>query len=159
MDIYRREAIFRGLICYISVAGLFDGYARELFARFSGRGGARVHNRIHFGLGKFGESLLRLVRSLDGGAGFLDGDEVGIVQTQKAKPRGASRKLFLRAGVRTTRQNLLDMLVRARDYVHGHEFTHATRGCCSSIGGSFHGAYIAANHYGNVARADVFLAD
>ena len=159
MHIDGREAILGGLIGDVAVAGLFDRYARELFAGFSGRRGACVDDGIHFGLGKFGESLLRLVRPLDGGAGFLDGNEVGIVQTQKAKPRGASRELFLRAGMRTARQNLFDMFVRTRDYVHGNQFSDATRGCCSGIRRGFYGADVAANHHCDVARAYVFFAD
>ncbi len=87
LHVHGSQPVLGGLVGDVAVAGLFDGDARELLAGVSGRGGACVHDRVHLGLGKFGESLLRLMRALDGGAGFLDGNEIGVVQTQKAKPR------------------------------------------------------------------------
>ena len=98
-----------------------------MFAGFGGGVGAGGYDRVNSGLREFGELLLGLVRAFCGGAGFLDGNEVGVAQSQKAKPLSAAGGLFL--GAAAARENLLDEFVRARDYVYGNQLAYAAGGC------------------------------
>src|SRR5688500_8504778 len=82
------------------------------------------------------------------------------VPTTRARISLWSWKLGLRARVGLSdRQRVFEIGVRTRDHVNGDEFTHATGGGGTGIGGSFDRGDVAAHDRGHVAGANLLPPD
>src|SRR6188768_1377466 len=57
------------------------------------------------------------------------------------------------------RERVLEVGVRTRNDVHGHELTHATSRGSACIGGRLHGSDITAHDRGHITGADLLPAD
>src|SRR5687768_10702750 len=96
-------------------------------------------------------------------AAFSPASAASIAPTRpfvSTRPRALSvQDTSGRVARRALWKNGLEVVVRARDHVHRDELSHALGGRGARVGCRLHGADIAPYHDGDVAPADLFLAD
>src|SRR5688500_1089394 len=74
-------------------------------------------------------------------------------------PRACSDQVTSAVVRAALRQDRLDVRVRARNHMDGHELADALGCCRAGIGGGLHRTDVAAHHDGHVPAADLLLPD
>src|ERR1035441_9974228 len=126
------EQILDVLVFGVAVAGLFDGHIGEALGIGAGGGGHTLHNGVHLFLRIRAVFLPGSERLFDFGADLLYGEEVFVFEHDP-----------LLLGV-AGGEDFLDLLMRAGDHVDANQFTDATGGGGTGVGGSLDGADVAA---------------
>ena len=157
VDALGGEQVLLDLVGDDAVAGFLDGEPRERLGLRRGGRGHRVDDGVDLLLGELGELEPCLLRAPRERARFGDRGEIAI------DCEGPSRSTNATASVSRPayglRQDPLDFGVRPRNDVHRHELADAARGGGAGVGRGLDRADVAADHHGDVAGADVLLAD
>src|SRR5688500_776892 len=74
-------------------------------------------------------------------------------------PRACSDQVTSTVVRAALRQDGLEVVMRTRDHMDGHELADALGRCGAGIGGGLHRTDIAAHHHGHIAAADLLLPD
>ena len=159
VDLLGGEEVLLDLVGDDAVAGFLVRQPRERLGlrRDGGRHG--VDDRVDLVLGQLRQRRRGLLGAARERARFADRGEVAIGRGRGLRAMRDRRRGYDAFASFGLRQDLFDFGVRARDHVHRDQLADAPRGGRAGVGGGLHRSDVAAHHHGDVARADVFLAD